>query len=123
MSDLAQSSNSRPVLARVLQLLRQNKVDLEKAEIPHAEIFGWVARGEDTPKIDVDILVDLDPKLVVDLFAYSSVQRTLQNLVGRPVDITRKGRPRSPEMDTENARDGVNAYERRRIDSLRDVGR
>jgi predicted nucleotidyltransferase len=110
MSDLAQSSNSRPVLARVLQLLRQNRVDLEKAGIRHAEIFGSVARGEDTPNSDVDILVDLDPKLVDDLFAYSRVRRTLQNLVGRPVDIARKGRPRSPEMDAEIARDAVHAY-------------
>jgi predicted nucleotidyltransferase len=110
MSDLAQRSNSRPVLARVLQLLRQNRVDLEKAGIRHAEIFGSVARGEDTPNSDVDILVDLDPKLVDDLFAYSKVQRTLQNLVGQPVDIARKGRPRSPEMDAEIDRDAVRAY-------------
>jgi uncharacterized protein len=110
MRDLAQTSNSRPVLARVLQLLRQNRVDLERAGIRHAEIFGSVARGEDTPNSDVDILVDLDPKLVDDLFAYSRVQRTLQNLVGRPVDIARKGRPRSPEMDAEIARDAVHAY-------------
>jgi predicted nucleotidyltransferase len=110
MSDLKQRSNSRPVLALVLQLLRQNRVDLEKAGIRHAEIFGSVARGEDTPNSDVDILVDLDPKLVGDLFAYSRVQRTLQNLVGRPVDIARKGRQRSSEMDAEIARDAVRAY-------------
>jgi predicted nucleotidyltransferase len=110
MSDLRQRSSSRPVLARVLQLLRQNRVDLEKAGIRHAEIFGSVARGEDTPNSDVDILVDLDPGLVDDLFAYSKVRRTLQNLVGRPVDIARKGRPRSPEMDAEIERDAVRAY-------------
>src|SRR4051812_1383029 len=46
MSDLAQRSNSRPALARILQLLRQNRTDLEKAGIRHAEIFGSVARGE-----------------------------------------------------------------------------
>jgi uncharacterized protein len=110
MSDLAQSSNSRSVLAAVLRLLRQNRADLEKAGIRHAEIFGSVARGEDTPNSDVDILVDLDPELVDDLFAYSRMQRMLQNLVGRPVDIARKGRPRSPEMNAEIARDAVHAY-------------
>jgi hypothetical protein len=109
-SDLAGRPNSRPVLAGVLQLLRQNRADLEKAGIRHAEIFGSVARGEDTPNSDIDILVDLDPEVVDDLFAYSRVQRTLQNLVGRPVDIARKGRPRSPEIDAEIARDAVHAY-------------
>jgi predicted nucleotidyltransferase len=107
--DLARSSNS-PLLARILQTLRQNRVELEKAGIRHAEIFGSVARGDDGPDSDVDILVDLDPKLVDDLFAYSKVQRTLQNLVGRPVDIARKGRPRSAEMEAEIERDAVHAY-------------
>lgn len=110
MGDLARSSNHRPSLARILQTLRQNRVDLEKAGIRHAEIFGSVARGEDNPSSDVDILVDLDPKLVDDLFAYSKVQRTLQNLIGRPVDIARKGRPRSAEMEAEIERDAVRAY-------------
>jgi hypothetical protein len=110
VSDLKQRSNSPPVLAQALQLLRQNRVDLEKAGIRHAEIFGSVARGEDTPGSDVDILVDLDPNLVDDLFAYSRVQRTLQHLVGRPVDIAPRGRPRSPEMAAEIDRDAVHAY-------------
>jgi predicted nucleotidyltransferase len=110
VSDLTQKSNSRPALVEVLQLLRQNRNDLEEVGIRHAEIFGSVARGEDTPDSDVDILVDLDPEIVDDLFAYSRVQRTLQDLVGRPVDIARKGRPRSPEMDAEIARDAVHAY-------------
>lgn len=110
MSDLSQKLNSRPALVQVLQLLRQNRVDLEKVGILHAEIFGSVARGEDTPDSDVDILVDLDPKLVDDLFAYSKVQRTLHDLLGRPVDIARKGRARNPEMDAEIARDAIHAY-------------
>jgi uncharacterized protein len=109
LSDLTARSKSRPTLVEVIRLLRSNRAELEKIGIRHAEIFGSVARGEDRPDSDVDILVDLDPAIVRDLFAYSRVQRTLQDLVGRRVDIARRGRTR-PELDVELNRDAVHAY-------------
>jgi uncharacterized protein len=109
MSDLTVGQKSRPTLVEVIRLLRSNRAELEKIGIRHAEIFGSVARGEDLPDSDVDILVDLDPAIVRDLFAYSRVQRTLQDLVGRRVDIARRGRTR-PELGAEIIRDAVHAY-------------
>jgi uncharacterized protein len=109
LSDLTAGPKSRPTLVEVIRLLRSNRAELEKIGIRHAEIFGSVARGEDLPDSDVDILVDLDPAIVRDLFAYSRVQRTLQDLVGRRVDIARRGRTR-PELDAEFIRDAVHAY-------------
>jgi hypothetical protein len=109
MSDLMAGPMSRPALVEVIRLLRSNRAELEMVGIRHAEIFGSVARGEDLPDSDVDILVDLDPAVVRDLFAYSRVQRTLRNLIGRPVDISRRGRTR-PELEAELIRDAVNAY-------------
>jgi predicted nucleotidyltransferase len=109
MSDLTAGPRSRPTLVEVIRLLRANRAELEKIGIRHAEIFGSVARGEDLPDSDVDILVDLDPAIVRDLFAYSRVQRTLQDLVGRRVDIARRDRTR-PELDAELIRDAVHAY-------------
>ena len=109
LSDLTAGPKSRPTLVEVIRLLRSNRAELEKIGIRHAEIFGSVARGEDLPDSDVDILVDLDPAVVRDLFAYSRVQRTLQDLVGRRVDIARRGRTR-PELDADLIRDAVHAY-------------
>lgn len=109
LSDLTTGPKSRPTLVEVIRLLRSNRAELEKIGIRHAEIFGSVARGEDLPDSDVDILVDLDPDIVRDLFAYSRVQRTLQDLVGRRVDIARRGRTR-PELDADLIRDAVHAY-------------
>jgi uncharacterized protein len=109
LSDLTAGPKSRPTLVEVIRLLRSNRAELEKIGIRHAEIFGSVARGEDLPDSDVDILVDLDPAIVRDLFAYSRVQRTLQDLVGRRVDIARQGRTR-PELDADLIRDAVHAY-------------
>jgi len=109
VSDLTAGPKSRPTLVEVIRLLRANRGELEKIGIRHAEIFGSVSRGEDLPDSDVDILVDLDPAVVRDLFAYSRVQRTLQDVVGRRVDIARRGRTR-PELDVELIRDAVHAY-------------
>jgi predicted nucleotidyltransferase len=110
VSDLEQRPKLRPLLVEVLGVLRRHKADLEKVGVRHADVFGSVARGEERSDSDVDILVDLDPEIVDDLFAYSRVQRTLQDLVGRPVDIAPKGRVRRPEMSAEIAMDAVNAY-------------
>jgi predicted nucleotidyltransferase len=109
LSDLTAGPKSRPTLVEVIRLLRSNRAELEKIGIRHAEIFGSVARGEDLPDSDVDILVDLDPAIVRALFAHSRVQRTFQDLVGRRVDIARRGWTR-PELDAELIRDEVHAY-------------
>jgi uncharacterized protein len=100
----------RPLLVEVLRLLRSSKPELQEIGVRHAEIFGSVARGEHGPDSDVDILVDLDPEIVSDLFAYSRVQRTLQEIVGRPVDIVMRGENNKPGLTAEIARDGVHAY-------------
>ena len=48
-------------------------------------VFGSVARGEDTPLSDVDLLVDLDAD--VGLVALSALERELSDLLGTRVDV------------------------------------
>jgi uncharacterized protein len=112
MNDIVEGKayrKSQPKALRILRILRAHREDLEKIGVRHADIFGSVARGEERTDSDVDILVDLDPSVVRDLFAYSRVQRTLQDLIGLPVDIARRGRLRD-EMKADVARDGINAF-------------
>jgi uncharacterized protein len=53
-------------------------------------IFGSVARGDDTPTSDLDLLIDLEPNR--SLFDLGGLAMDLQNLLGCPVDIvTEKG--------------------------------
>lgn len=51
-------------------------------------VFGSVARGDAAPQSDVDILVRFDPEARVTLLTLARLQRTLQELLGRPVDLT-----------------------------------
>ena len=70
---------------------------------------GQVGRRGVAERFAVPLKPGIDPEIVTDLFAYSRMQRTLQDIIGRPVDIARRGRTR-PEMDAELTRDAVHAY-------------
>jgi predicted nucleotidyltransferase len=48
-------------------------------------VFGSVARGEDRPDSDVDLLVELPSTM--GLFAVARVQNELEALLGAPVDL------------------------------------
>ncbi len=50
-------------------------------------VFGSVARGEDRPDSDVDILVDFERDADVGLFTFARLQRKLSQILGRPVDL------------------------------------
>jgi predicted nucleotidyltransferase len=46
-----------------------------------------VARGDDRPDSDIDILVDLDPAIVVTIFDYAGVKDFIADMFDRPVDV------------------------------------
>lgn len=48
-------------------------------------VFGSVARGEDRPDSDIDLLVELPEGM--GLFAVARVQNELEELLGSPVDL------------------------------------
>lgn len=51
----------------------------------HPRVFGSVARGEDTPQSDVDLLVDV--RAGTGLFALGAMQYELQHLLQTRVDV------------------------------------
>lgn len=55
-------------------------------------IFGSLARGEERPDSDVDVLIDLHHGARVGLVAFQRMRNELAALFGRPVDlVTRDG--------------------------------
>lgn len=51
----------------------------------NARVFGSVARGDDTPDSDIDLLVDLPQG--TSLFSLSRLERELSAILGHPVDV------------------------------------
>ncbi len=57
-------------------------------------VFGSVARGEERPDSDVDLLVTLDPgRTLLDL---ARLELELEELLGRPVDVVTADGLREP---------------------------
>jgi uncharacterized protein len=73
-----------------IKVLRRHKAELRAHGIIHAALFGSVARGEAGPRSDLDILIELDPKLRLDVFAYAGLKRYVAGLFSGPVDVVNK---------------------------------
>jgi hypothetical protein len=71
----------------ILRTLRAAESTLRSRGVEHAALFGSVARGEDRPDSDIDIMVDLDPKVVVTIFDYVGVKDVIADLFNSPVDV------------------------------------
>lgn len=72
-----------------LRFVRSHAAELTErfAELggSNISVFGSVARGDDAPDSDVDLLVDLDDS--VGLFKLMKMRRTAEDLLGRKVDV------------------------------------
>lgn len=66
-------------------------------------LFGSVARGDNRPDSDIDILVDMPPKI----FALSALHRYLENLLQSSVDLIRRHSHLSPRFLNQIDRDGI----------------
>jgi predicted nucleotidyltransferase len=51
----------------------------------NVRVFGSVARGEDGPESDVDLVVDLAPG--TGLVGWATLERELSQVLGAPVDV------------------------------------
>jgi uncharacterized protein len=72
---------------QVIASLRAHEAELRQAGIMRLSLFGSVARGEESADSDVDLAAELDPQANIGLIALSALERRLQQVVGRKVDI------------------------------------
>jgi uncharacterized protein len=70
----------------------------------NVRVFGSVARGEDRPDSDVDLVVDLAPR--TGLLALSALRRELTDILGTSVDVAPSDSLR-PRVRREIERDAV----------------
>lgn len=98
------------LLDKVLEVLRRSRALLRRDGILHAAVFGSVARRQDRPDSDVDLLVDIDPHAsTIDLLDIIRLERLLTRELGRPVELTVRDRLK-PAFRAGVERDAVRAY-------------
>ena len=92
-----------------LAVLKKHADELRARGIVHAALFGSLARGDGGPNSDIDILIEVDPALKLDMFAYAGLKRCVSELFAEPVDVVNKDALK-PQLRQPVAADAVYAF-------------
>ena len=93
----------------VLTTLKQNEPALRARGVLHAALFGSLARGENHPGSDIDILVKIDPQAKIGLFEYVDITQYLDDLFQGRVDVANHDALK-PYVRPEAERDAIYAF-------------
>jgi uncharacterized protein len=84
------ATSAGPRRSPAAALLREHRAEIRAAAdavgAENVRVFGSVARGDDTPESDIDLLVDF-PAHERGLFPLLQLAGEIKSLVGRPVDV------------------------------------
>ena len=93
-----------PLGRRLRQRRKKILATAAKYGASNVRVFGSVARGEDTPQSDIDLLVDLSPRS--GLVALGRLERELSETLGVSVDVVPADSLR-PRVRTETDREAI----------------
>jgi predicted nucleotidyltransferase len=71
----------------ILRTLKTHEDELRQMGVDHIALFGSCARQEERPESEIDILIDLNTKNPLDLFAYAGLKNHITSLFDRSVDV------------------------------------
>jgi len=71
----------------ILDRLRENERALRARGVTHAALFGSRARGDNRADSDIDILIEIEPEIVQDVYDYVGLKNFIAALFTRPVDV------------------------------------
>jgi hypothetical protein len=94
---------------RALTTLREHEPALRERGICHAALFGSVARGDNRPDSDIDILVEFAPEARLTIFDYVAIKRYVAGLFDQPVDVVNRERLK-PYLKQSSLRDAIYAF-------------
>ncbi len=93
-------------LDEVLRILSEHREEIRGFGVASLSVFGSVARDEAGPDSDVDVLVEFNKP--VGLFEFVRLQRYLESMLGRRVDLATAAALRS-QMREQILREAVRA--------------
>ncbi len=93
----------------IIRTLKERETDLRAHGVTHAAVFGSVARDQQKPNSDVDILVDLDPAVVATMFDYAGLKDYVASLFEGSVDVIDRDALK-PRLRPRAAADAIYAF-------------
>lgn len=93
----------------IIQTLQARESDLRAHGVIRAALFGSVARDEQRPDSDIDILVELDPAVVATMFDYAGVKDYVAGLFQGSVDVIDRDALK-PRLRPRAAADAIYAF-------------
>ncbi|MCX7309635.1 MAG: nucleotidyltransferase family protein [Afipia sp.] len=70
-----------------LETLRRSEKALRARGVRRAALFGSVARGDNRPDSDIDIMIEVDPDAHITVFEYVGLKEYISGLFNEPVDV------------------------------------
>jgi predicted nucleotidyltransferase len=67
--------------------LRRHELDLRARGIRNAAVFGSVARGDNRPDSDLDVMIEVEPEAHLTVFAYVGLKEYIAGLFDGTVDV------------------------------------
>jgi predicted nucleotidyltransferase len=96
-------------LDKTIAMLRSHEGDLRRFGVAHAAVFGSVARGEDQPGSDIDVLVELDRDRPMGMFEYARLKIYIGEILSGASDVVNR-RTLKPLLRDSILRDAVDAF-------------
>jgi uncharacterized protein len=72
---------------QVIAKLRAQEAALRARGVEHLMLFGSRARGTQNSGSDIDVMVDIAPDAVKDIYAYVGLKNFIAGLFDEPVDV------------------------------------
>jgi hypothetical protein len=93
----------------VIARLKQAEPALRARGIRRAAVFGSVARGEDRPDSDIDVLVEFEPGQEGSIYDYVALQEFVAGLLESRVDVVDRNALK-PHLRGPSVRDAIYAF-------------
>lgn len=94
---------------QIIATLKAAETELRKSGIRHAALFGSIARGEERPDSDIDILVEFEPGQEGSIYDYVRLKEYVAGLFEGPVDVIDRDALK-PDLRAPAARETVYAF-------------